>query len=74
MKASKAPARVRTVAAIRVPATCTPFPLSCGPPLEYFNWDMLQQALGAALPAFAPSPSPLPSPRPPPLFLSPIDA
>eukprot|EP00669_Euglena_mutabilis_P011845 TRINITY_DN6452_c0_g1_i1.p1 TRINITY_DN6452_c0_g1~~TRINITY_DN6452_c0_g1_i1.p1 ORF type:complete len:327 (+),score=52.08 TRINITY_DN6452_c0_g1_i1:28-981(+) len=46
-------ALVRTVAAIRVPATCTPFPLSCGPPLEYFNWDMLQQAVGAALPAFA---------------------
>jgi len=45
-------ALVRTVAAIQVPTTCTPFPLACGPPLEYFNWDMLQQALGAALPAF----------------------
>lgn len=28
---------------------CTALPLSCGPPLGYFNWEMILRGLGAGV-------------------------
>lgn len=42
----------RTLSLIRIPASCTALPLSCGPPLGYVSWDMIYQAAGAGLPSF----------------------
>mmetsp|Transcript_5824 Transcript_5824/g.10485 ORF Transcript_5824/g.10485 Transcript_5824/m.10485 type:complete len:240 (+) Transcript_5824:57-776(+) len=33
----------RALFLVRMPAECQALPLSCGPPLGYFNWDMLAQ-------------------------------
>lgn len=38
-------ALTRILSKIQVPNYCSFAPLSCGPPLEYFDWDMLSQAL-----------------------------
>eukprot|EP00531_Pseudo-nitzschia_arenysensis_P011249 CAMPEP_0116135934 /NCGR_PEP_ID=MMETSP0329-20121206/11455_1 /TAXON_ID=697910 /ORGANISM="Pseudo-nitzschia arenysensis, Strain B593" /LENGTH=229 /DNA_ID=CAMNT_0003630767 /DNA_START=153 /DNA_END=842 /DNA_ORIENTATION=+ len=35
---------VRTLANIQVTDTCQSVPLRCGPPLGYFDWNMIQQA------------------------------
>jgi len=35
---------VRTLANIQVTDTCLSVPLRCGPPLGYFDWNMIQQA------------------------------
>lgn len=42
----------RTLSLIRIPASCSALPLSCGPPLGYVSWDMIYQAAGAGLPSF----------------------
>lgn len=34
---------VRTLSKVRTPTYCLTAPLSCGAPLEYFDWNMLQQ-------------------------------
>jgi hypothetical protein len=34
---------VRSLAQVRVPDSCEVFPLRCGPPFDYLNWDMLFQ-------------------------------
>lgn len=39
----------RSWALITPPATCNIAPLSCGPPLGYFNWDMIFQGTFAAV-------------------------
>lgn len=33
----------RTLSSVKVPATCSALPLSCGPPLGYLSWDMIYQ-------------------------------
>lgn len=35
----------RTLSRIVVPSSCTAFPLSCGEPLDYLNWNMIGQLL-----------------------------
>ena len=35
---------VQTLSKVRTPTYCLSAPLSCGEPLEYFDWNMLQQA------------------------------
>mmetsp|Transcript_25518 Transcript_25518/g.43259 ORF Transcript_25518/g.43259 Transcript_25518/m.43259 type:complete len:207 (+) Transcript_25518:76-696(+) len=34
---------VRTLSRVRVPEYCTAVPLTCGSPLSYFDWNMIQQ-------------------------------
>jgi len=34
---------VRTLSRVQVPRYCSAAPLSCGAPLEYFDWSMLSQ-------------------------------
>ena len=36
-------ALTRALSNIQTPSTCTALPLSCGPPLGYFNWSMIYQ-------------------------------
>lgn len=36
---------VRTLANIQVTDTCLSIPLRCGPPVGYFDWNMIQQAV-----------------------------
>ncbi len=40
---------VRTAARIRVPIYCSEAPLDCGEPFGYFDYDMIQQAIGSGL-------------------------
>mmetsp|Transcript_13451 Transcript_13451/g.37849 ORF Transcript_13451/g.37849 Transcript_13451/m.37849 type:complete len:274 (-) Transcript_13451:104-925(-) len=40
---------VRTLSNIRVTDTCQSIPLRCGPPLGYFDWNMIEQALWGGL-------------------------
>lgn len=40
---------VRTLANIQVTDTCQSVPLRCGPPLGYFDWNMIQQAAWGGL-------------------------
>ena len=42
---------VRALAHITPSAACSPVPLVCGPPLIYFDWAMLSQAVATAAPA-----------------------
>lgn len=36
---------VRTLSRITTPTYCSAIPLSCGEPLGYFSWDMINQGL-----------------------------
>ena len=40
---------VRTFARMRVPIYCSEAPLDCGEPFGYFDYDMIQQAMGGGV-------------------------
>lgn len=46
-------ALVRILSKIQIPIYCSAAPLSCGAPLEYFDWDMLSQAFFGGLESLA---------------------
>lgn len=43
----------RTLAKIQVPSYCSAAPLSCGEPLEYFDWSMIYQGVWAGVESVA---------------------
>lgn len=44
---------VRTLSRVRVSTMCSAAPLDCGPPIGYFNWDMLGQVILSGLESVA---------------------
>jgi hypothetical protein len=40
---------VRTLARLQIPSYCTAIPVTCGPPLGYLDWNLLQQLLLSGL-------------------------
>jgi len=43
---------IRVLSMLKVDESCTPFPLYCGPPLNYFSWNMIIQGITAFVESF----------------------